>query len=138
MRLKKVKLIIFLLVQSLFLQITFAQNSVVMIESSDKKILVKILVNEKGLVNYTVSYNNEIVLKPSALGLIREDEDFSKNLKLFSSSPIESITDNYKMIYAIRKHCIFITLQIRHLILFSSYQMMVLHFVTSFLVNHQM
>ena len=35
MRLKKVKLIIFLLVQSLFLQITFAQNSVVTIESPE-------------------------------------------------------------------------------------------------------
>src|ERR1035437_4560199 len=105
MRLKKVKLIIFLLVQSLFLQITFAQNSVVTIESPDKKILVKILVNKNGQPNYTVSYDNEIVLKPSALGLIRTDGDFSKNLKLSSSSPVENIIDNYQMIYAKRKNC---------------------------------
>ena len=105
MRLKKVKLIIFLLVQSLFLQITFAQNSVVTIESPDKKILVKILVNKNGQPNYTVSYDNEMVLKSSALGLIRTDGDFSKNLKLSSSSPVENIIDNYQMIYAKRKNC---------------------------------
>src|SRR5450759_3337565 len=91
MRLKKRQLIIFLLVQSLFLQITFAQNSVVTIESPDKKILVKILVNRNGQPNYTVSYDNEMVLKSSALGLIRTDGDFSKNLKLSSSSPVENI-----------------------------------------------
>ena len=69
------------------------------IKSLDGKIDVSVNLSS-GLLNYTVSFQKETVLKSSSLGIIREDADLSKDLVFLSSSPVQKVTDNYKMIYA--------------------------------------
>ena len=49
---------------------------------------------------YSVSANNEEVLRASRLGLVREDGNFAESLTLVSGSVVEKVTDQYKMINA--------------------------------------
>jgi hypothetical protein len=93
---KKVKNVLLLSLLILVIQITTAQKTV-SIFSPDKKIKVECSV-EKAL--YSVSYQNQIVLQNSRLGVVREDEDFSKNLILISVSKPIVIKDNYKILTA--------------------------------------
>ena len=69
------------------------------VKSPDGKITVSVNLSS-GLLTYTVEVQNETVLKPSNLGIIREDADLSKDLVLLSSTPVQKVIDNYKMLYA--------------------------------------
>jgi alpha-glucosidase len=73
------------------------------VKSPDGKIDVKLTL-ASGQLTYTVAHQNEIVLKPSKLGLIREDADLSKDLVLLSSSPVQKVADQYQMIYGKKKN----------------------------------
>ena len=73
------------------------------VKSPDGKIEVTVSL-AGGELRYTVSFQNETVLKPSNLGIIREDADLSKNLVLLSSTPAQKVTDNYKMVYAKKRN----------------------------------
>jgi hypothetical protein len=71
------------------------------ISSPDKKIIVSCNVEK---ASYTVSYSGQPVFKESKLGLIRDDEDFTKNLKLIKASPPVIVKDNYSMLTAKKKN----------------------------------
>jgi len=73
------------------------------VKSPDGKIEVSVSLSS-GLLNYTVSAQNETVLKPSTLGVIREDADLSKDLVFISSTPVQKVVDNYKMLYAKKRN----------------------------------
>jgi alpha-glucosidase len=77
-----------------------AQQSTYLINSPDNKIVVSC---DPVNLTYTVNYNKATVLANSKLGLIREDGDFSKNMKLVKVRPTVSVQDHYTMLTAKKK-----------------------------------
>ena len=73
------------------------------VKSPDGKIEVTVSM-AGGELRYSVSFQNEKVLRPSNLGIIREDADLSKDLIFVSSAPVQKITDNYKMLHGKKKN----------------------------------
>ena len=71
------------------------------ISSPDKKIVVTCDVEK---MTYRISYEGDSVLRESKLGLIRDDDEFSKNLTITKvSSPVE-VKDSYSMLTAKKKN----------------------------------
>lgn len=71
------------------------------ISSPDKKIVVTCDVEN---MTYRISYKGDSVLSESKLGLIRDDEEFSKNLTITKvSSPVE-VRDSYSILTAKKKN----------------------------------
>ena len=83
---------------------SFSQQKVdeeYIINSPDKNIVVTY---NPERVTYRISYKKESVLSNSKLGILREDEDFSKNLKVKRvSSPIV-VSDTYSILTAKKKN----------------------------------
>lgn len=74
-----------------------AQSSEYTISSPDQKIIVTCNV---GQAVYSISYKGVPVLINSKLGLVRDDEDFSQNLKLVKASKPAIVKDSYDMLNA--------------------------------------
>jgi alpha-glucosidase len=66
------------------------------IVSPDKTLSVSVFLKDKSLF-YTINRNSAPVLSNSALGLVREDADFVKNLSVISVSKNELIKDSYTL-----------------------------------------
>ena len=78
-----------------------AQSSNSTVSSPNKNIIVTCNINE---ATYSISYKGETILTNSKLGVIREDEDFSKDLQFIKvSSPI-IVNDSYDLLTAKKKH----------------------------------
>jgi len=90
---------LFLFILSLLSTTSFAQ-SVYTVTSPDKKIVLSCDMNSN---TYSVTYSGQMVLRPSKLGVVRADEDFSKGLRTLAVSKPTLITDSYTMINAKRK-----------------------------------
>ena len=84
----------------------FAQSYT--ISSPDKNILVTC---DAGKAIYTISYKGQSIMKDSKLGVIREDEDFSKGLKVIKASTPAFVKDSYTMINAKKKNIIYTATQ---------------------------
>jgi alpha-glucosidase len=69
------------------------------VSSPDGNIKVTFSLDDMGIPEYAVNFKNRAVMSNSRLGLIREDADFSANLRLDSVSAIVPITDHYIMLY---------------------------------------
>lgn len=78
------------------------------ISSPDRNIVVTC---DAGKAVYTVSYKGQQVMKDSKLGLVREDEDFSKDLKLVRVSAPSIVRDSYTMINAKKKNITYVATQ---------------------------
>jgi cytochrome c-type biogenesis protein CcmE len=74
-----------------------------LVQSPDKKIKVQLTLKD-GEALYDVRYMDDLVLQQSGLGLVREDGDFSKELKFVSESKIALVKDNYDMVNAKKHH----------------------------------
>ena len=70
--------------------------------SPDKKITATVLLDAKQNLVYTIQYAGKKLLQNSALGIIREDADFSTGLQWLSSSEQSVVRDNYNMLTAKR------------------------------------
>ncbi len=90
------------------IQLSFAQSTVYTISSPDKNILVTC---DAGRSVYTVSFMGQSIMKESKLGVIREDEDFSKDLKVIKASAPVTVKDNYTMINAKKKNITYVATQ---------------------------
>ncbi|RZJ76391.1 MAG: glycoside hydrolase family 97 protein [Flavobacterium sp.] len=77
--------------------VSVAQTDRYSVFSPDKKL--EMICSPKKL-SYTVSYNGEQVLADSKLGVIREDDDFSKGLTLIKISKPTLVTQAYTMVNA--------------------------------------
>jgi alpha-glucosidase len=75
---------------------SFAQSTYTL-SSPNKKIM---LTYNPDKITYTIAYEGKSVLRESKLGLVREDEDFSKNLKTLKVSAPTLISDSYSMLNA--------------------------------------
>jgi hypothetical protein len=73
------------------------------VSSPDGKIRVTITLDSKGTAFYTVLFKERPVMSNSRLGIVREDADFSENLRLDSVSVITPISDHYKLLYGKKK-----------------------------------
>ncbi len=78
-------------------------KSRIIIQSPDKSIAVIVELNDVKTPVYTVSKNNKTILEPSALGIVRKDADFSKDLKIIKVSQVKEITDSYTLLTSKRK-----------------------------------
>ncbi len=93
----------FLLVSIIFSCIgaCYAQQPGITVSSPDKKIVVTCDVAK---ASYIVSYKGILVLQNSKLGIVREDEDFSKNLQVIKVSAPVTVKDSYTMLNAKKKN----------------------------------
>lgn len=78
-----------------------AQEKTYTITSPDKNIVVSCV---PAAAVYKIQYKGQTVLADSKLGLIREDEDFSRNLKVVNASPAVTVKDSYTLLTAKKKN----------------------------------
>ncbi len=67
------------------------------IQSPGGAVVVDFALNADGAPVYTLKRSGATVLAESRLGLVRDDADFSRGLKLVSESPIEPVRDRYEL-----------------------------------------
>jgi alpha-glucosidase len=80
------------------------QESSVAVHSPDGRIVVDVRLDPRGAPHYQVTLSGQRVLDASRLGLVRDDGDFSRGLRLQSASEIESVEDVYELLTAKRRH----------------------------------
>jgi hypothetical protein len=73
------------------------------IKSPDGKLAVELKLNAAQSPVYQVALLGKPVLRESRLGLVREDADFSRGLKLTGRSKEETVTDRYTILTAKRR-----------------------------------
>ena len=71
------------------------------ISSPDKNILVTC---DAEKLLYTITYKGQQVMKESRMGVVRDDEDFSKRLMVIKASAPEIVRDNYTILTAKKKN----------------------------------
>ncbi len=89
-----------LLIASMFLGVVgqaISQGSSDKVYSPDKQLEVSCDIQR---AVYSVKYKGAVILKESRLGIVREDEDFSENLKLVRTSGQVPVRDSYRMVNA--------------------------------------
>ena len=87
---------------------SIAQSAANSISSPDKNIVVTCDITK---ASYSIAYKAGIVLKDSKLGVVREDENFSKDLQLVKVTAPVIVKDNYTMLNAKRKNIGYIATQ---------------------------
>ncbi|WP_462255004.1 glycoside hydrolase family 97 protein [Ferruginibacter sp.] len=70
------------------------------ITSPDKKIIAEVLLNSNKQLIYNILYAGKKVMENSALGIVREDANFSTGMQWLSASEQSSVKDSYKMLTA--------------------------------------
>ena len=80
-----------------------AESQPLTIASPDKRIVVTFHLDATGAPRYAVEFKGQRALQDSKLGLIRDDADFSKNLRFVSASRNESVKDRYEILTAKRR-----------------------------------
>jgi len=75
------------------------------ITSPDKNISVHFHISDDKNALYSIKYDDILIMQNSKLGIVREDEDFSRNLSLESVSDIEAVEDDYEMLQGKRSKC---------------------------------
>ena len=73
------------------------------VQSPDGQLTVVFRLNPEQSPVYAIQQAGRTVLPESRLGLIREDEDFSKGLTLASESGVEPVRDDYEILTAKRR-----------------------------------
>lgn len=80
-----------------------AQVKTFKLSSPNEKIVLTFNLSSSGIPTYTISRNNVQALESSKLGLVRTDGDYTRNLKLLSVSPIESVAKQYETLVGKRR-----------------------------------
>ena len=80
-----------------------AETNTPNIASPDGRLVVEFHLNADGAPRYAVQFDGKPVLQDSRLGLVRDDADFSKNLRLLSESKTEPVRDRYEILTAKRR-----------------------------------
>jgi len=80
----------------LFSFYTKAQDSVWRVVSPDKSLALE-LVNDHGKLFYKVISGKDIIIKPSSLGIERDDENFTENLSPTEKAASMIISDHYSL-----------------------------------------
>ncbi|MGC9472503.1 MAG: glycoside hydrolase family 97 catalytic domain-containing protein [Bacteroidales bacterium] len=88
-----------------FLTACSLDRSVVSVSSPDKKIRVDIRLDKKGAPTYSVYYNELQILEPSTLGLVLDQTDLTRRMKIASEGTPEAITDRYTLVSGKKREC---------------------------------
>lgn len=94
---------IILFICSLFLVACNSKKAVTVFESPDKSIQLEFNLGTNKTPFYKASYNNKSVIDSSQLGIIREDANFYKDLKIIGISKPKLVSDSYTMLQGKRK-----------------------------------
>jgi alpha-glucosidase len=73
------------------------------VASPDGHIAVRITLERDGEPRYVITRDGRNVLEPSALGIIRNDADFSRNLRIAGVTGVERVSDRYEVLTAKRR-----------------------------------
>lgn len=73
------------------------------VASPDKRLYLDFLLDDGGAPRYSIRRDGKAVLQESRLGLIRDDADFTKGLRLVADSQVESVADDYEILTAKRR-----------------------------------
>jgi hypothetical protein len=103
-RLNTVSKIFALLLFMFWVQACRAEKECAM-NSPDGKISVHFWVSSDKYAHYRVEFSGTAILGESKLGIVREDEDFSKDLTLESISGVEAVKIGYEMMQGKRRRC---------------------------------
>jgi len=96
--------LLFLLFRAL---LTFSQEPGTTLKSPDGKISFVLKLTSEGVPVYTIDFNGRQILGESSLGLLLDDADFTKGLKIQSVSEVKFIRDQYNIISGKRKNCVY-------------------------------
>src|SRR5262245_33733367 len=91
------------LLVALFVAGGFVSRAAEVVKSPDGKLEVEFSLNAAQAPVYQVTLLGKPVLRESKLGLVREDADFSRGLKLTGRSRAETVTDRYEILTAKRR-----------------------------------
>jgi len=69
------------------------------VKSPDGKITVNFNLSDQNKPVYEIQYQDKVVMQDCRLGLIRENEDFSENLRVASVSAVQLVEDDYEMLH---------------------------------------
>ena len=75
----------------------------VSVASPDGRLVVDFRVTGAGAPRYAIRLAGQPVLQESRLGLVREDADFSQDLRLVGQSPTTPVRDRYEILTAKRR-----------------------------------
>jgi alpha-glucosidase len=75
------------------------------IKSPNEKISINFCLTTTGEPVYSISHSGSSILRQSKLGIIRSDDDFSRNLALDSASDESIVSDNYTLLHGKRLNC---------------------------------
>lgn len=78
-------------------------SPVARIESPDRRLAVEFSLTDAGRPVYVIQRDGQPVLRESRLGLVRDDADFTRGLRLHGSSPVEPVRDRYEILTAKRR-----------------------------------
>ncbi|MBN1377813.1 MAG: glycoside hydrolase family 97 catalytic domain-containing protein [Gammaproteobacteria bacterium] len=95
--------IIFIHILTIILICSCSNSETYSITSPDKKISVTLSLDRKKAVYYTISYNDDVVLQESRLGIKMDDAEFLDDLDLVSASTTNSVSDRYTMMTGKRR-----------------------------------
>jgi alpha-glucosidase len=73
------------------------------VASPDGRVSVEFRLDDDGSPRYSIRRDGQPVLQESRLGLVRDDADFTKGLRLVAVSPEESVADDYEILTAKRR-----------------------------------
>lgn len=80
-----------------------SEATVRQVASPDGRISLEFQLDDGGAPRYSIRRNGNLVLQESCLGLVRNDADFTKGLRLVATSPVKSIADDYEILTAKRR-----------------------------------
>jgi alpha-glucosidase len=80
-----------------------AQSAEFQVASPHGRLAVDFHLNDVGAPRYTIQVDGKPALAESRLGLVRDDEDFSKGLHLLTASKTERVRDHYEILTAKRR-----------------------------------
>ncbi|MGH8186889.1 MAG: glycoside hydrolase family 97 N-terminal domain-containing protein [Steroidobacteraceae bacterium] len=72
--------------------------------SPSQRLRVAFRRTESGEPRYSIALDRTTVLQESKLGLVRDDADFSRDLRLVDVRPVETVRDEYELATSKRRH----------------------------------
>lgn len=84
-------------------QVGASSANVTEISSPDRKLVAGFFLDTNGAPRYEIQFAGQPVLQASRLGLVRDDADFSKGLRLVSESWTKKVKDHYEILTAKRR-----------------------------------
>ena len=74
------------------------------VASPDGRIRVEVSLDAQGTPHYAVGFEGKEVLQPAALGLVLEEQDFSRDLRLRDAGAVTAVKDRYELLTGKRRN----------------------------------